>query len=177
MAWHDGLSDKQAKFVEEYLVDLNATQAAIRAGYSAKNANKIGPENLVKLGIQEAISKYREHIAKESDVTPEKIISEYAKIAFLDPRRFYDDDGHLIPVQNLPAEVAATLTGLEINVLGNDEHLKKIKWSDKKSALDSLARTFGMFVDKTQLSGKDGAPLIPVVNLITADNDDDSEQD
>jgi len=182
MAWHDGLSDKQTEFVKQYLIDLNATQAAIRAGYSEKTARQIAQQNLSKLYIQDAIAKYREHIASETDVTPERIIAEYAKLAFIDPRKFYDDDGELIAVNRLPADVAAALSAFEVNEVYDRTgcHVatnRKIKFSDKKAALDSLARTFGMFVDKTQLSGKDGAPLVPVVNLVTADDDDDSQQD
>lgn len=163
MSWDEGLSDKQAKFVKEYLIDLNATQAAIRAGYSGKTAYSIGWENLKKPEIQEAITKYREFLQKDTDVTPEKIIAEYAKLAFADPQQFYAGDGSLIPIPELPKHVAAALQGFEVNEISDGErilgHTKKITWHNKKSALDSLARINGMFVEKKEITGKDGAPI------------------
>ena len=64
-----GLTDKQQRFCEEYLIDLNATQAAIRAGYSENTAQQIGSENLSKLVIQEYISKHKESKSKELNIT------------------------------------------------------------------------------------------------------------
>ena len=63
------LTDKQKRFCEEYLIDLNATQAAIRAGYSENTAQQIGSENLSKLVIQEYISKHKESKSKELNIT------------------------------------------------------------------------------------------------------------
>lgn len=78
------LTDKQALFVKEYLIDLNATQAAIRAGYSERTARKIGQENLTKPDIQQAISAQQEQRAERLDVTTDQIEAELAKIAFAD---------------------------------------------------------------------------------------------
>ena len=63
------LTDKQQRFCEEYLIDLNATQAAIRAGYSENTAQQIGSENLSKPVIQQYISKYKESKSKELNIT------------------------------------------------------------------------------------------------------------
>ncbi|QGP57378.1 Terminase small subunit (plasmid) [Piscirickettsia salmonis] len=76
------LSAKQQKFVTEYLVDLNATQAAIRAGYSEKTANRIGSQNLSKVDIQTEIEKRRGKIEKKTEITVERVLAEYGKIAF-----------------------------------------------------------------------------------------------
>ena len=73
----------------------------------------------------------------------------------MNPQDFYRDDGSLIPIPHLPRDVAASLQGFEV-ITGGDgetvEHLKKIKWSDKKAALDSLARINGMFIDKQEVN-------------------------
>lgn len=60
------LTDKQKRFCEEYLIDLNATQAAVRAGYSAKTANRIGTENLSKLDIQNYLSELQKNQSEEN---------------------------------------------------------------------------------------------------------------
>ncbi|MEL6845035.1 MAG: terminase small subunit, partial [Bacteroidota bacterium] len=83
----DGLTPKQAKFVEEYLVDLNATQAAIRAGYAESGARTEGSRLLANADIIDAINARREAIAKTTSITPERIMREYGRIGFADIRK------------------------------------------------------------------------------------------
>jgi phage terminase small subunit len=151
------LTPKQTAFVAEYLVDLNATQAAIRAGYSEKTAGSQGERLLKKVEIQTAISGAQQARAERTEITQDRVLQEYAKLAFLDPRKFYDADGNLIDIPNLPADVAAAISGMDIAVekAGTDENgspvfaqVRKIKLADKKGALDSVARHLGMFNDK-----------------------------
>jgi phage terminase small subunit len=146
------LNARQRNFIDEYLVDLNATKAAIRAGYSEKTAHVIGCENLKKPNILSAIQDRRDQLAAKAGVTQERVVEEYAKIAFLDPQLLFDDDGHLLPIQSIPKEVAAAIGGLDVSQRqtsqGEDpewETVKKIKLIDKKGALDSLARHLGLF--------------------------------
>ena len=86
------LTEKQKRFVEEYLVDLNATQAAIRAGYKEKTARSIGAENLTKPDIQKAISKAIDERSKRTEVTQDKVIEEIAKNAFKQASDLYDSE-------------------------------------------------------------------------------------
>ncbi len=79
------LTKKQKRFVEEYLIDLNATQAAIRAGYSPQTAYSIGDENLKKPEIKNAIDKALAERSRRTGVNADRIIEELAKIAFLNP--------------------------------------------------------------------------------------------
>lgn len=161
------LTDKQQRFVEEYIIDLNATQAAIRAGYSEDSAKQIGSENLSKPDIQDAIEKLRDKISKKCEVTVERVLKEYAKLAFLDIRKAFDENGNLKPISELDNDTAAAVSGLEFedvyDGVGRDREkvgiLRKVKLSDKKGALDSLGRHLGMFKDKVELTGKDGNPL------------------
>ena len=76
------LKPKQARFVQEYLIDLNAAQAAIRAGYSAKTARVIGHENLTKPDIAAAIEKAMAERAERTEVTADLVVGELRKIAF-----------------------------------------------------------------------------------------------
>ena len=176
------LTPKQQKFVEEYLIDLNATQAAIRAGYSELTAGSIGHENLKKPEIQAALTEARARLAEKTEITPERVLKEYGRIAFLDVRKTFDLDGNLIPIHELDDDTAAAIAGLEVEVkrvageadeelegqphggalkrqFGSTARIHKIKLSDKKGALDSIARHLGMFVDKTEVTGKDGGPI------------------
>lgn len=75
------LTDRQARFCEEYLIDLNATQAAIRAGYSEKTANRIASELLSKLDIQEKIAELKAERAKRTEMTQDSVIQELAAVA------------------------------------------------------------------------------------------------
>ena len=156
------LTPKQARFVEEYLVDLNATAAARRAGYSERMADKIGSQLLGKTRVAEAIQAAIDERSRRTEITADRVLQEYAKLAFLDPRRFYNDAGSLIPVHQLPDDVAAALAGMDVvteragkDADGNSEFatVRKIKFADKKAALDSVARHLGMFSDKLELSG------------------------
>lgn len=86
------LTPKQERFVQEYLVDLNATQAAIRAGYSAKTASRIGPELLVKTCISEAIQKAMKKREKRTEVTQDYVIAKLREIAEKDASDGPDSD-------------------------------------------------------------------------------------
>lgn len=79
-----GLTAKQQRFVEEYLVDLNATQAAIRAGYKAKTAAVIGSENLKKPYVKAEIQKRQQEKSNKTGITQERVLNELAKVAFAD---------------------------------------------------------------------------------------------
>lgn len=157
------LTPKQAEFVRQYLVDLNATQAAIRAGYSARTAEWIGPQLLGKTHVAKAVQAAIEARSRRTEISADRVLEEYAKLAFLDPRRFYDADGNLVPIHQLPAEVAAAIAGMDVvtekagkDVDGNPEFatVRKIKLADKKGALDSVARHLGMFNDKLAVDSK-----------------------
>lgn len=156
------LTPKQTRFIEEYLLDLNATQAAIRAGYSLKTAYRIGATLVQKSSVKKAIQAGMAERSRRTEITADRVLQEYAKLAFLDPRRFYNDAGSLIPVHQLPDDVAAALAGMDVvteragkDAEGNAEFatVRKIKFADKKAALDSVARHLGMFNDKLELSG------------------------
>lgn len=86
MAGAGGLTARQVRFVQEYLIDLNATQAAIRAGYSAKTARQAGAENLSKPVIAGAIEEAQKKVAAGAGITAERVLKEIWNIATADPR-------------------------------------------------------------------------------------------
>lgn len=153
------MTPKQERFVEEYLVDLNATQAAIRAGYSAKTAGWIGPQLLVKTHIAEAVAKGRDALSARTEITQERVLLEYARLAFMDPRKLFYGTGAPKPIHDLDDDTAAAIVGLDVVQVGNAEigvgDVLKYKLADKKGALDSVARHLGMFNDKLDLKVTD----------------------
>lgn len=164
---------RHARFVEEYLVDLNATEAYVRSGGRArgKAANVTACRWMAREDVQEAIKAGMAERSKRTGITADMVLAEYAKLAFLDPRRFFDEHGNLIDVHKLPADVAAALGAMDVTVerVGEDENgkpqyamIRKIKFADKKGALDSVARCLGMFKDKVDHTSSDGS-MTPTV--------------
>ena len=158
------LTAKQARFVEEYLVDLNATQAAIRAGYSENTSYSIGQRLLKHVEIQKAITAAREKQQQRTEITADRVLEEYAKIAFFDPRKLFTSDGAIKPPEQWDDDVAAVIGALDVVEIGDDGEMigrvKKLKLIDKKGALDSIGKHLGMFVDRTELSGRDGEAIV-----------------
>ncbi|MCC8384955.1 terminase small subunit [Photorhabdus laumondii subsp. laumondii] len=164
------LTDKQEMFCREYLVDLNATQAAIRAGYSDKTANRIGSENLSKLDIQKRISELKSDRNEVVKVDAEYVLKRLVEIDKMDVLDILDDDGRLKAVSEWPKPWRTTLSGFDISttIYDRDESteetiLKKIKWPDKVKNLELLGKHIGVqaFREnvKTELTGKDGGPV------------------
>lgn len=155
------LTPKQARFVEEYLVDLNATQAAIRAGYSEQTSGKIGFENLSKPEIAEAIAEARAKLSQRTEITQDMIMAEFARIGFGDIRQLFTENGALRSIGDLTADQAASIAAVEVvtrTIPGRDgepaevEYTHKIKAWDKVGALTQMGRRLGMFTDKVDMS-------------------------
>ena len=153
------LTDKQKRFCEEYLIDLNATQAAIRAGYSVNTAKEIGCENLTKPNIQEYIHTRKKALQEKTEITQERVLKEYARLAFADLRQYYDENGSLKHPTELGDDAAAAVSSIEIyddfvNSRGGREKVgetKKVKLHNKVQALQDLAKHLGLFeVDNKQ---------------------------
>ena len=91
-----GLTNRQIRFTEEYAIDRNATQAAIRAGYSRRTARVIGPENLLKPAVAARVRELLDAAAQRAAVTATKTLTAIADIAFSDVTKLFDDGGHLL---------------------------------------------------------------------------------
>lgn len=143
------LTPKQMRFVDEYMVDFNATQAAIRAGYKAKTAHVIGAENLRKPKIAEEIARRQKDLQRRTEVSQDRVVKELARIAFADASVVCVTD-----FDNLTDDQRAAIQGIRPTNFGWE-----IKLCDKIKALELLGRHIGMFNDKLSLSGADGGPL------------------
>lgn len=176
------LTPKQRQFVEEYLIDLNGTKAAIRAGYSVKTARAIGNENLTKPDIAAAIEEAQRLRGIRTGITQERILQELARICFFDQRKLYKEDGSLKRPIDLDDDAAAALAGVDvvemqggasIEMDGEITHVplytKKVRVFDKNTALSLAMRHMGMLRDKPgdQLGGAPGVSgAQAVVNVI-----------
>lgn len=163
------LTAKQIRFVDEYLVDFNATQAAIRAGYKAKTAHVIGAENLRKPKIAEEIARRQKDLQRRTEISQDRVVKELARIAFADVTDYayvmqaiIERDGVKVPVESAVIKETYDLTDDQraaIASIKQGANGVEIKLHDKIKALELLGRHIGMFNDKLSLSGTDGGPL------------------
>lgn len=158
------LTPKQERFVAQYLIDLNATQAAIRAGYSEKTATEQGSRLLTNVKVQEAIAKGQNKTAAKLEITKERIVEELAKIGFsnmLDYMRAGTDGDPYLDFSNLTREQAAALAEVTVEDFkdGRGEDARdvrriKFKLHDKKGALVDMAKMLGFMIEKHEHSGE-----------------------
>lgn len=184
----DDLTPKQARFVSEYLIDLNASAAAKRAGYSPATAVVQGSRLLSNAKVAKAIVEGRQKLAKRAEITQEMVVAELAKIGFADIRKvvvwrsnvavaapdersFEDimDDGPgelrdaiVNQVELIDSDVIDDDTAAAISEISQtDKGGLKIKMHDKQAALVNLARHLGMFTDKIDHTSSDGSMSPP----------------
>ncbi len=149
------MTDKEKTFCEEYLVDLNGAQSAIRAGYSEKTANAIACNLFTKVYIQEEIQRLMKERAERTEVTADKVVMELAKIAFSDMKKFATWGKNGVTLNDsggLSEEDAACVSEVSETETQHGGSIR-FKLHDKKGALDSLCRHLGMFTDNINVSG------------------------
>ncbi len=147
-----GMTSRQAIFVTEYLVDLNATQAAIRAGYSPKTAAWTGPRLLAKAHVAEAVEKAMAARAQRTEITADLVVAELAKIAFADPRDLMEWGPEGVTLKESALLTADQAAGVAEVAEGSGRTVR-LKKHDKVKALELLGRHIGMFKEKVELSG------------------------
>lgn len=146
------MTKKQKRFIEEYLIDLNATQAAIRAGYSPDTAKSIGSENLTKPDLQARIAKAMAERSKRTGVNADRVVMELAKIAFVNAGDVIDAETATLKPDAAKEDTAA-IQSVKVKTFGEDGLEREIKMADKLKALELLGKHLGMFKDKVELSG------------------------
>lgn len=166
------LNPKQARFVTEYLKDLNATQAAIRAGYSAKTANQIGSRLLANVQVAKAIEEAQANLAAKHGVTIDRIVAELALLGFSNMNDFIrigSDGDPYTDFSALTREQAAAISEVTVEDFkdgrGEDARdVRKVRFKlvDKRAALVDLGKHLGMFTEKVQLSAGAGLAAILV---------------
>ena len=153
MAKKAKLTEKQQRFVDEYLIDLNATQAAIRAGYSVKTANEQGSQNLAKLSIQQAIAEQMAERSKRTGINQDRVVLELAKIALVKMTDIVDSQGRiksdaspddLACIESVKYKESESDTGSSVE--------REVKIASKLKALELLGKQLGMWNDKLDVN-------------------------
>jgi phage terminase small subunit len=138
------MTDKQERFCEEYMIDLNATQAAIRAGYSPKTANEQGSQLLAKLSIQNRIAQLQAEQSRRTGVSTDRVVRELAKIAFVNAADLIDPKTASLKSDASHDDLAA-VQSVKVKTFGEDGLEQEVKLADKLRALDLLGKHLGMF--------------------------------
>jgi phage terminase small subunit len=175
------LKPKQQRFVSEYLLDLNATQAAIRAGYSKKTARQMGQENLSKPVIAAAIAEATKAKTADLDLSADKVLTALGNLAFFDVRKLFNHDGSLKQIHELGDIEAQAIAGFEFAEMfeGKGEErtsvglLKKLRLADRGQNLERLGKYFKLFVDRVEHSGDPGKQFRDAIDAIIRDAGED----
>lgn len=145
------LTPKQKRFVAEYLVDLNATAAAKRAGYKDPN---IGRQLITKNNVSEAIQRAIADRQERTEITQDMVLRETAKLAFFDIRKMFDKNGKPLDISELDDDTSAALVGLDVQDIKDADsgdflgYVKKYKMADKIKALELLGKHVGAWEPK-----------------------------
>ena len=148
------LTPKQQRFVEEYLVDLNGTQAAIRAGYSTQTAPQIASENLTKPNIAGAIDTAMAERSRRTGINGDRVLRELAKIGFVNATDVIAPDGSVMDI--VARDDTAAIQSVKVKTIPTEEGEiveREVKLNDKLKALELMGRHLGLFNDKLQISG------------------------
>lgn len=159
------ITAKQSRFVDEYLIDLNATQAAIRAGYDPKWAKTNTTKLLTNTNIQKFLVERQKSLSERTEITQEMVLTELAKIGFADIRKAVkwspslgeqvvgDDIVQTNGVMLIDSDRLDDDTAAAVSEISQTAQGIKIKMHDKRAALVDIGRHLGMFTDKVDITG------------------------
>lgn len=156
------MTAKQQRFVEEYLVDLNATKAAIRAGYSPQSAYSIGQENMKKPVIKNAIDKAMAERSRRTGINQDRILIELAKIGFLNPVDVINMDDATIR-GDANREDTAAIASIKVKTIPTEDGEiveREVKTYDKIKALELIGKHIGMFADKLNVNAEMAVKIV-----------------
>lgn len=147
------MTRKQDRFVKEYLIDLNATQAAIRAGYSPKTANEQGARLLANVSVQEAIAKAMADRSKRTGISQDRVIQELARIAFVNPQNVINPKDASVKADATEDDLACiqSVKVKTMDVANGKSVEREVRLNDKMKALELLGKHLGMFKDKLEV--------------------------
>lgn len=157
------LTLKQQAFVDEYMKDLNATQAAIRAGYSAKTAAEQAARLLTNVKIQSYLQEKQEARSRRTEITADRVLEELGKIAFSDMKAVmqWDESGiSLRPMEEVDGTILQEISETETQTDFQTTIKRKVKLYDKLRALELVGKHLGMFTDKVDIRGSLGVTIV-----------------
>jgi phage terminase small subunit len=143
------LAPKQERFVEEYLIDLNATQAAIRAGYSSKTANEQGSRLLANVSVSLRVKEAMAERSRRTGINQDRVLRELARLAFVNPIDVINMDEATVKA-DASADDTAAIASVKVKVIPTEDGdgvEREIRLADKLRALEMLGKHLGMFRD------------------------------
>lgn len=158
---------KKLRFAAEYLKDSNATNAAIRAGYSARSAYSAGSRLLTDSEVMAYISEHTAKAMEKAGVTAERWLEEVNHAAFFDPQAMFNEDGTLKAIDEMPERMRRAIAGFEVVETfemqgeGKNRHrvwtgyIKKVKLVSKEGTLNLCAKHLGFIKDKLEVEVTD----------------------
>ncbi len=168
------LTDRQRRFCTEYIIDLNATQAALRAGYSAKTVNPQGSQNLAKINIQTEIQRLKAARSKRTQAKADDVVLELVKVGFSNIEDYLtvDEDGetHLKNFDDIKRELLAAVESIKISTIKNKNDSREytttqFKLHSKLNALEQLGKHLGIFEkDNKQRTPKETVNLLVLID-------------
>ena len=153
------MTGKQKLFCEEYLIDLNATQAAIRAGYSAHTANEQGNRLLSNVSVRTRIDEALAERSKRTGINQDRVIRELARVAFVNALDVINFKEATIK-DNASADDTAAIASIKVKTILGEGVEREIKLADKLKALELLGKHLGMFTDNIHMTGDVGVTII-----------------
>lgn len=175
------MTEKRKRFCEEYVKDLNATQSAIRAGYSPRRAKQEGSELLAETELQDYIKQLQSEIAERNKISVDECVQILANIARADIAKFYDDKGSLKSIHDIEKadrDAIEELTVMEeFEGYGKERksigYSKKIKTSGKQAAIDKLLKHLGGYKE----DNNQRQPVVNIMNVNPLSDDATSADD
>ena len=142
------LNGKRKRFAREYMIDMNATQAAIRAGYAERTAYSQGQRLLKNVEVSAFIAKLAKKAGEKVELTAERVLQEIMAIAFFDPAQLFNERGDPLPITEIPEAARRAISGIDMAIVGKDEDsetVRKIRLSPKQGSLELLCRHLGLW--------------------------------
>ena len=161
------LTDKQQCFVDEYLIDLNATQAAIRAGYSAKTADQQGSRMLANVKVKQAVAEKQAQRSKRTGVNQDRVVLELAKVAFAKMTDIVDSNGRI--KEDASPDDLACIESIKYKESDNEyggSVEREVKVASKLKALELLGKHLGMWSDKFNVTVEKSEKLDDIISQL-----------
>lgn len=161
------LTDKQQCFVDEYLIDLNATQAAIRAGYSAKTADQQGSRMLANVKVKQAVAEKQAQRSKRTGVNQDRVVLELAKVAFAKMTDIVDSNGKI--KEDASPDDLACIESIKYKESDNEyggSVEREVKIASKLKALELLGKHLGMWSDKFNVTVEKSEKLDDIISQL-----------
>lgn len=159
------MTKKQKRFVEEYLIDLNATQAAIRAGYSAKTAQEQSSRLLSNVMVQQAIAEQTAERSRRTGVNQDRVLRELARIAFANAIDMINTKDATLK-ETASEDDAAAIQSVKVKTFGEDGIEREIKMADKIKALELLGKHLGMYQNNVNVSVGSSQKLDDIISQL-----------